>query len=120
MTIINVAKRAGVSKATVSRVINEQGNVAPETVRAVHKAMEEINYLPPFPRPGRRATQETPPSSPQKLNAFALLLPKVQGALFPSVQQGFEEEARELYHQILVCNSDNDIYRQAATIIQLL
>lgn len=120
MTIIEVAKRAGVSKATVSRVINQRGNVASETVRAVQKAMEETNYLPPIPRPGRRKTSNPPVARPQKLSAFALVMPKVEGALFPSVQQGFEEAARELHHQIVVCTTGNDVHRQANTIIQLL
>lgn len=120
MTIIDVAKRAGVSKATVSRVINEQGNVSPKAMQAVLKAMKETHYLPPFPRPGRRSAGETPSGKQQNLSIFALLLPKMKGALFPSVQHGFEEAARERYHQIVVCNSDNDIYRQANTIVQLL
>lgn len=45
-----VAKLAGVSQATVSRVVNEGGNVSPDTVRAVREAMSEIGY----PGPRRR------------------------------------------------------------------
>lgn len=120
MTITDVAKRAGVSKATVSRVINDRGNVASKTVRAVRKAMQEVNYLPPFPRPGLRNTPKSPAGKEQRLSAFALIMPKLEGALFPSVQEGFEEEARKLHHQIVVCNTDNDVYCQANTIIQLL
>ena len=47
MSITQVAENAGVSKATVSRVINKVGNVSPDTVRLVHQAMKELNYHPP-------------------------------------------------------------------------
>jgi DNA-binding LacI/PurR family transcriptional regulator len=47
MSIVAVAKRAGVSVATVSRVINDLQNVRAETVEQVRAAMAEIGYKPP-------------------------------------------------------------------------
>ena len=44
MTMAQVAKLAGVSQATVSRVVNKDGNVAAPTVRAVERAMAELGY----------------------------------------------------------------------------
>ncbi|MDR0902670.1 MAG: LacI family transcriptional regulator, partial [Opitutaceae bacterium] len=49
MSSITVAKHAGVSVATVSRVLNAPGSVAPETVALVKRAMVELNYTPPAP-----------------------------------------------------------------------
>ena len=46
VTIKDVAKKAGVSIATVSRVINDTGTVSPEYVKAVQKAVEELDYQP--------------------------------------------------------------------------
>ena len=46
VTIVDVAKYAGVSIATVSRVINNNGNVKQETVEKVRKAISELNYVP--------------------------------------------------------------------------
>jgi DNA-binding LacI/PurR family transcriptional regulator len=56
MSIADVAKTAGVSRATVSRVINNRRGVAPEIVKAVKEAMVELHYTPPplERRPGRR------------------------------------------------------------------
>jgi LacI family transcriptional regulator len=45
-TIIDVAKRAGVSIKTVSRVMNNAENVRPATAERVRQAMAELNYQP--------------------------------------------------------------------------
>ena len=59
MSITKVAKRAGVSPSTVSRILNKRPKVAPDTVKAVRRAMNEIGYVPsenrPGPKPGMRA-----------------------------------------------------------------
>jgi LacI family transcriptional regulator len=52
MSISKVAKLAGVSSSTVSRVINNHPRVAPDTVQSVKKAMKELNYVPSDRRPG--------------------------------------------------------------------
>lgn len=52
MSIEKVAKLAGVSNSTVSRVINDHPRVAPETKRAVEEAMQKLSYTPSDRRPG--------------------------------------------------------------------
>jgi LacI family transcriptional regulator len=52
MSITQVAKLAGVSSSTVSRVINNHPRVAPETEKSVRKAMQELGYVPSDRRPG--------------------------------------------------------------------
>ena len=63
MSIVHVAKLAGVSSSTVSRVINNHPRVSTETVRAVREAMEKLQYTPsdrrPGPKPGARAAART-------------------------------------------------------------
>ena len=46
MTTAHVAKVAGVSRTTVSKVINGAENVTPQTVRRVHEAMRQVGYVP--------------------------------------------------------------------------
>ena len=46
VTINDIAKKAGVGKATVSRVINNSGYVKAETREKIEKIMEELDYLP--------------------------------------------------------------------------
>src|SRR6186997_1361332 len=59
MSISKVAKLAGVSSSTVSRVINNHPRVAPETADNVRKAMSKLGYAPsdrrPGPKPASRA-----------------------------------------------------------------
>lgn len=45
-TIKDVAQKAGVSTATVSRVINKRGALSDKTIEKVNKAMEELHYKP--------------------------------------------------------------------------
>src|SRR5690349_8888661 len=52
MSIFDVAKLAGVSSSTVSRVINNHPRVAPETAQNVRKAMKQLGYTPSERRPG--------------------------------------------------------------------
>jgi LacI family transcriptional regulator len=52
MSITLVAKKAGVSSSTVSRVINNHPRVAPETVRTVRRVMADMGYTPSERRPG--------------------------------------------------------------------
>jgi DNA-binding LacI/PurR family transcriptional regulator len=52
MSIVRVAQRAGVSVATVSRVINRLPGVRPETAKQVRRAMKELLYVPSAVRPG--------------------------------------------------------------------
>lgn len=52
MSITEVAKLAGVSSSTVSRVINNHPRVAPETEKSIRKAMQALNYTPSDRRPG--------------------------------------------------------------------
>ena len=46
VTIFDVARRAGVSKGTVDRVLHNRGEVSEKTVRKVRKAIEETGYEP--------------------------------------------------------------------------
>lgn len=50
MTIIDVAKAAGVSPSTVSRVINGSKQISPATTVLVQKAMKQVGYIPPLPK----------------------------------------------------------------------
>ncbi|MEM1165339.1 MAG: LacI family DNA-binding transcriptional regulator [Planctomycetota bacterium] len=54
LSIVEIAKSIGISHSTVSRVINKRPGVAPETVEAVYRAMDEMGYRPAARRRGRR------------------------------------------------------------------
>ena len=60
MSIVEIAKLAGVSHTTVSRVVNNEGNVRPETAIKVRSVMKKIGYIPkpPSMRRGPRRTKD--------------------------------------------------------------
>jgi LacI family transcriptional regulator len=59
MSISKVAKLAGVSSSTVSRVINNHPRVAPETAQSVRRAMQSLGYTPSERRPGPKPATRT-------------------------------------------------------------
>src|SRR6185295_14821017 len=59
MSIGKVAKLAGVSSSTVSRVINNHPRVAPETAQSVRRAMQTLGYTPSDRRPGPKPSVRT-------------------------------------------------------------
>src|SRR3954464_9570549 len=63
MSVLEIAKRAGVSTATVSRVLNNHPSVRPETLLQVRKVLEHIGYRRPLirrgPKLGRRGGWRT-------------------------------------------------------------
>lgn len=86
VTIVDVAARAGVSTATVSRVINRTAPVAPETESLVRSAIAELNYRP------HAAAQVL---ASRKTNTLGLLLPEIGGDFFSLMLRGVEAGVRE-------------------------
>ncbi len=85
MSINKVAKLAGVSNSTVSRVINKHPCVAPSTERAVRDAMARLNYTPSDRRPGPKPHARTVRSTRTRI-AF-LMLGGVRSQATPAFEQ---------------------------------
>jgi GntR family transcriptional regulator, arabinose operon transcriptional repressor len=51
---------------------------------------------------------------------FALVVPETLGGFYPSLLHGFEAAAGDVQHQTIICNTDNDVGRQADIVLQLL
>jgi DNA-binding LacI/PurR family transcriptional regulator len=85
-TIIDVAKKAGVSTATVSRVINQTAPVAPETEAQVQAAIAELNYRP---KSAARAL------AGRRTRTIGLLLSGIGTDFFFPLLRGVETRARE-------------------------
>lgn len=98
-TIADVAGQAGVSIATVSRVLNGTASVASETAERVQAAMAELRYTP-------RAAARVLAS--RRTNAIGLLLPEIGGWFFPSMLRGIEAAAREAGYDLLIHTVDAD------------
>lgn len=92
-TIADVAKRAGVSIATVSRVVNGTTPVIDETAKRVQAAIEELHY---HPRAAARVLAS------RRTDTLGLLLPEIGGAFFSPLLRGIEAEARIGGYDLLV------------------
>lgn len=120
MTLEAVARLAGVSTATVSRVLTGKSGVRPETVQAVELAVKDSGYA--SPRQRRRRTGGGPSDRQDRtpISAFALVVPMLSERIFVTLHDTFSNASHETRHQVLVCDTQNDVYRQADEILQLL
>ena len=56
----------------------------------------------------------------KKLDIFALVVPETRESFYPSLLHGFEDAARQIHHQTLICATEDDVERQANIILQLI
>jgi DNA-binding LacI/PurR family transcriptional regulator len=97
-TIIDVARQAGVSIATVSRVLNGTAPVDAATAERVRLTVAELSYIP-------HAAARTLAS--RRTNTIGLVLPQIQGAFFQPLVRGVEEGARENGFNLLIHTTRN-------------
>jgi LacI family transcriptional regulator len=84
MDILQVAKRANVSTATVSRVLNGFPGVRPKTLARVRRAIEDLNYVP---NPNARSLRVG------RTRLFGLIVSDVNNPFFPELIDAFESLA---------------------------
>jgi LacI family transcriptional regulator len=96
-TLHDVAKRAGVSPMTVSRVVNGTGSVSPERRARVEQALTETGYMPNTVARNLRA---------QRTDTIALVMPDMTNPFFTALAQGVETAAREAGISLLLANTD--------------
>jgi LacI family transcriptional regulator, repressor for deo operon, udp, cdd, tsx, nupC, and nupG len=100
MSDINeVAKAAGVSVATVSRVINQQSSVSEKTRKKVQQAIEMLNYEPNMLGRNLRSS---------KSRMLLILIPTISNSFYYNVIEGIEEITSQYDYNILLCTTDKD------------
>jgi LacI family repressor for deo operon, udp, cdd, tsx, nupC, and nupG len=97
--ITDVAELAGVSPATVSRVLTNNVNVSEKTKRRVNEAITQLNY-----KPNRLASNLRRSSS----GLIMVILPDISNLFFNEVIRGFQTVARKNGYHVLLASSDND------------
>jgi len=95
----DVARKAGVSIKTVSRVVNDQGEISEATRQRVLTAIEELGY-----RPNVVARSLV---SGETLSV-ALIIPQITDPFFPEVVLGVESVARQRGYSVFLCNTNED------------
>lgn len=109
--IKDVAKLAGVSPGTVSRMLTGNSYVGTETRAKIAAAIEELGYVA-----ATRAKNEKKPRS----NMIALVIPSILNPVFPDITQGVETVANDRNYTTILCNTNEDLAKEKEYIDQLL
>lgn len=99
VTIADVAKYAGVSTATVGRVVGGYGTVSSKTRDRVIDAITELGYLPNVVAQGLRS---------KKTKTIAVLVGSVSNSFFANMVSAIENEAAEYGYNVIICNTNED------------
>ncbi|GAA3222981.1 LacI family DNA-binding transcriptional regulator [Nonomuraea helvata] len=98
-TIYDVAREAGVSAATVSRVLNGAQTVDPDMVARVLTAVRELGYRPNAVARNLRRSRTT---------LWAVIISDIGNPFFTAMVRGIEDVAQQEGYSVVLCNSDED------------
>jgi len=107
VTIIDVAQHAGVSIATVSRVLNETGTVSPALAERVRASVAALQFSPSRAARTLRASRS---------RLIGLLVTDLQNAFYLHLARGAEAVAQRNGYSLLLCNSEEDPRKERAYI----
>ena len=111
MTLVDVAKRAHVSTATVSRVLNGARGVRPATRSRVLRAVEELNYTPDL---NARSL------AGGRLRSLGMVMSNIANPFFLDVFRSVEACARQRGYDVIVANTDYTPERLASSVATML
>lgn len=97
VTIYDVAREAGVSMATVSRVVNGNPNVKPSTRKKVMETIERLGYRPNAVARGLAS---------KKTTTVGVVIPDISNPFYAEVTRGVEDIAKMYHYNIVLGNSD--------------
>jgi len=111
MNIHEIAKRAKVSTATVSRTINRIPTVKPQLAKRVWKAVDELGY---FPSMQARALVSG------RSRIFGLIVSEITNPFFPEIVHVFEETALHHNYEVLLTSTVHDTERMKIAVRRML
>ncbi|SEG01379.1 transcriptional regulator, LacI family [Caloramator fervidus] len=104
VTISDIAKLAGVSKATVSMVFNNKDeNISKETRERILKIAKELNYIP---------NSVARSLATNRSFSIGIILPDITNPFFSEIARAIEDEANSLGYNVVLCNTDNKIEKE--------
>lgn len=103
ITIADVADYAGVTKTTVSRVLNNKGEISSETRAKVLSAVEKLGY---------RRSRIARSLATDRTYLLGLIVPTIANEFFIEIVRGAEDTAWENDYKILLCNTEGDWDRE--------
>ena len=105
MSRLEGAREADVSTATVSRVLNGTSGVSADRAGRVRDAAARLGYVPCGSARALRRQQAT---------VWAAIVPDIANPFFTALVRGIEDVARVRNHRLVLCNSDEDLEREAS------
>lgn len=103
ITIHDVAREAGVSTQTVSRVLNNKGEIRPSTRQRVLEVIQRLGY-----RPNNLARS----LATARTFTLGLIVPDITNPFFPGIARGAEAAALARGYTIFLCNTNEDLQRE--------
>ncbi|MFE0506718.1 LacI family DNA-binding transcriptional regulator [Peribacillus butanolivorans] len=110
-TIYDIAKKANVSPMTVSRVINNKGNISEKTREKVEAVIKELNYIP------NSAAQSL---NIKKTKLLSLIITDITNPFFTKVARGAADKANQMGYQLILCNTDENYEKESEYINALI
>ncbi len=111
MDIREIAKRAKVSTATVSRAINRIPTVDPQLAKRVWKVVQELGYYPNTQARGLVSG---------KTRIFGLIVSEITNPFFPEIVQSFEHIAVQHNYEILLTSTVHDPKRMESSVRRMI
>ncbi|WP_461240317.1 catabolite control protein A [Paucilactobacillus sp. N302-9] len=111
VTIYDVAREAAVSMATVSRVVNGNPNVKPETRKKVMEVIDRLDYRPNAVARGLAS---------KKTTTVGVVIPDVTNAYFAELALGIDDIASMYKYNIILANSDENGSKEIQVVNTLL
>ena len=107
VTIYDVAREAGVSMATVSRVVNGNKNVKENTRKKVREVIERLDYRPNAVARGLASKRTT---------TVGVVIPDITNTYFAALAKGIDDIAEMYKYNIVLANSDEDDEKEVAVV----
>jgi LacI family transcriptional regulator, fructose operon transcriptional repressor len=104
VSIKDVAKAAGVSTATVSRVLSNGAHVRPEVRERVMEVVEQLSYRPNLLARSLRSQQS---------NTIGLIVSDIRNPFFTAISRAVEDTAYEQGFSLILCNTDESPEKEA-------
>jgi len=100
VTVKDVAKAAGVSSATVSRVINDDPRISEETKSRVLDCIKRLDY---------KINNIARSLKTNKTHTIGFIAPEIPNDFFMSIAKGVEDEFRKHGYSVIICNSNESV-----------
>ena len=98
ITMVDVAKKANVSIATVSNVLNNTRQVSEKLTKKVYDAVQEMNYTPNYWAQSIRK---------QSGNTLGMIIPDISNDFYSEVVRGVQDTAFSAGYSVILCNTEN-------------